>query len=81
MHKQIPSVLNRNHRVKKHKRVRRIKQSRSCAQEGFGMIAERETDLEMKRLFKPRWNTTELLANVKGMSVISYELRLVPINR
>jgi hypothetical protein len=45
------------------------------------MIAERETDLEMKRIFKPRWNTTELLANVKGMSVISYELRLVPINR
>jgi hypothetical protein len=45
------------------------------------MIAERETNLEMKMLFKPRWNTTELLANVKGMSVISYELRLVPINR
>jgi hypothetical protein len=44
------------------------------------MIAERETDLEMKRLFKPRWNTIELLANVKGMSVILHELRLVPIN-
>jgi hypothetical protein len=81
MHKQVPSVLKRNHRVKKHKRVRRMTQSRSCAQEGFGMIAERETDLEMKRLFKPRWNTIELLVNVKGISVILHELRLVPINR
>jgi hypothetical protein len=81
MHKQVPSVLNRNHRVKKHKKSTKDKQSRSYAQEDFGMIAKRETDLEMKRLFKPRWNTTELLANVKGMSVISYELCLVPINR
>jgi hypothetical protein len=56
-------------------------QSRSCAQEGFGMISERETDLEMKRLFKPRWNTIELLVNVKGISVILHELRLVSINR
>jgi hypothetical protein len=45
------------------------------------MIAERETDLEIKRLFKPRWNTIELLANVKGMSIILHELCLVPINR
>jgi hypothetical protein len=45
------------------------------------MIAERETDLKMKRLFRPRWNTIELLVNVKGMSVILHELRLMPINR
>jgi hypothetical protein len=45
------------------------------------MIAERETDLKMKRLFGPRWTTIELLANVKGMSVILHGLRPVPINR
>jgi hypothetical protein len=45
------------------------------------MIAEKETDLKRKRLFKPRWITIELLANVKGMSVILYGLRPMPINR
>jgi hypothetical protein len=29
-------------------------QSRSYAQGTFGMIAEKETDLKMKRLFRPR---------------------------
>jgi uncharacterized ferritin-like protein (DUF455 family) len=45
------------------------------------MIAEKETDLKRKRLFRPRWVTIESLANVKGMSVILHGLRHVPINR
>jgi hypothetical protein len=56
-------------------------QNRSCAQGSFGVIAEKETDLKGKRLFKPQWITIELLANVKGMGVILHELRPVPINR
>jgi hypothetical protein len=56
-------------------------QSRSYAQGSFGMIAEKETNLKMKRLFRPRWITIELLANEKGMCVILYGLRPVPINR
>ena len=47
----------------------------------FGMIAEKETDLKGKRLFRPRWITIESLANVKGMGVILHGLHLVPINR
>jgi hypothetical protein len=50
-------------------------------QESFGAIAEKETDLKEKRLFKPRWFTIESLTNVKGMGVISHGLRPVPINR
>jgi hypothetical protein len=34
------------------------------------VITEKETDLKGKRLFRPRWITIELLANVKGMGVI-----------
>jgi hypothetical protein len=60
-------------------RIRRSTQHRSCEQESFGVIAEKETDLKMKRLFRPRW--IELLPNVKGMGVILYELCPVPINR
>jgi hypothetical protein len=45
------------------------------------MIAEKETDLKRKRLFRPRWVTIEPLANVKGMGVILHGLRHVPINR
>jgi hypothetical protein len=56
-------------------------QSRSYAQGSFGMIVEKETDLKTKRLFRPRWITIELLENVKGMGVILYGLRPVPINR
>jgi hypothetical protein len=55
-------------------------QSRSYAQGSFGMIAEKETDLKMKRLFRPQWITIKLLANVKGMGVILHWLRPVPIN-
>ena len=61
--------------------IRRMEQSRSCAQGSFGMITEKETDLKGKRLSRPRWITIELLANVKGMSVILHGLRPVPINR
>jgi hypothetical protein len=59
----------------------RLAQSRSYAQGIFDMIAEKETDLKGKRLFRPRWITIESLANVKGMGVILHGLRLVPINR
>ena len=45
------------------------------------MIAEKETDLKGKMLFRPRWITIELLTNVKGMGVILHGLRPVPINR
>jgi hypothetical protein len=61
--------------------IRRMVQSQSYAQGSFSMIVEKETDLKMKRLFRPRWITIELLANVKGMGVILHGLRLVPINR
>ena len=56
-------------------------QSRSYVQGSFGVIAEKETDIKGKRLFRPRWITIELLANVKGMNVILHGLRPVPINR
>jgi hypothetical protein len=56
-------------------------QSRSYAQGSFGVIAEKETNLKGKRLFRPRWIAIELLANVKGMGVILHGLRPVPINR
>jgi hypothetical protein len=58
-----------------------MEQSRSYAQGSFGMIAEKETDLKMKGLFRPRWITIELLANVKGMGVILHGLCPMPINR
>jgi hypothetical protein len=45
------------------------------------MIVEKETDLKMKRLFRPRWIAIELLANVKGMGVILRGMRPVPINK
>jgi hypothetical protein len=61
--------------------IRRMAQSRSYAQGSFGVIAEKETDIKGKRLFRPRWITIESLANVKGMSVILHGLRPVPINR
>jgi hypothetical protein len=61
--------------------IRRLIQRRRSVQESFGTIAEKETDLKGKRLFRPRWFTIESLANVKGMGVISHGLRPVPINR
>jgi hypothetical protein len=42
---------------------------------------EKGTDLKGKRLFRPRWVTLKLLANVKGLDVILYELCPVSINR
>jgi hypothetical protein len=44
------------------------------------MIAEKETDLKRKRIFRLRWVTIGSLANVKGMGVILHGLRPVPIN-
>jgi hypothetical protein len=61
--------------------IRRLIQRRRCEQESFDVVAEKETDLKMKRLFRPRWITIELLPNVKGMDVILYGLCPVPINR
>jgi hypothetical protein len=61
--------------------IRRLMQRRSYEQGSFVMLAEKETDLKMKRLFRPRWITIELFADVKGMSVILHGLRPVPINR
>jgi hypothetical protein len=66
---------------KEAQRTRRLAQSRSYVQKSFGMIAEKETELKRKRLFRPRWVTIESLANVKGMDVILHGLRPVPINR
>jgi hypothetical protein len=65
----------------KTKIIRRLIQRRRCERESFGVVAENETDLKMKRLFRPRWITIELLSNVKGMNVILYGLCPVPINR
>ena len=56
-------------------------QRRRCEQESFGVTAKSETDLKMKRLFRPRQITIELLSSVKGMNVILYGLCPVPINR
>jgi hypothetical protein len=61
--------------------IRRLMQRRSYEQGSIVMLAEKETDLKMKRLFRPRWITIELFADVKGMSVILHGLRPVPINR
>jgi hypothetical protein len=62
-------------------RIRRLTQRRRCEQESFGVIAEKETDLKMKRLFRPWRITIELLPNVKDMGVILYGLCPTPINR
>jgi hypothetical protein len=44
------------------------------------VTAAGETDLKMKRLFRPRQITIELLSSVKGINVILHGLRPVPIN-
>jgi hypothetical protein len=54
---------------------------RRCERESFGVLAENETDLKMKRLFRPRWIAIELLPDVKGMNVILCGLCPVSINR
>jgi hypothetical protein len=65
--------------VKKHKEYEGW--CRDEATQSFGVITEKGTDLKEKRLFRPLWIITELLANVKGMNVILHGLRPVPINR
>jgi hypothetical protein len=59
----------------------KVDTSRRCEQESFGAVATSETDLKMKRQFKPRQITIKLLSSVKGMNVIMYELCPMPINR
>ena len=54
---------------------------KASEQESFGVVAENETDLKIKRLFRPRQFIIELLSIVKGMNVILYGLCPVPINR
>ena len=61
--------------------TRRLIQCRRCEQESFGVIAEKGTDLKVKRLFRPWWITIELLPKIKGMGVILHGLCPVPINR
>jgi hypothetical protein len=80
IHEQVPSDLGKNHSVKKHKEYEGWRRAEAM-RESFGVIAKKETDLKGKRLFRPRWITIELLANVKGMSVILHELHPMPINR
>jgi hypothetical protein len=79
MCEQVPSDPSRNY--SRRSPIRRLIQRRRCERESFGVLAENETDLKMKRLFRPRWNTIELLPNVKGMNVILYGLCPVSINR
>jgi hypothetical protein len=74
-------VSSDSHRYHSGRRIRRVIQRRRCERESFGMIAEKETDLKMKMLFRPRWVTIEPLPNVKGMGVILHGLCPMPINR
>jgi hypothetical protein len=80
MRGQVSSDSNQYHSGRSIKNTK-VVQRRSCEQESFGMIAEKETDLKMKRPFRPRWITIELFVHVKGMGVILHGLCLVPINR
>jgi hypothetical protein len=79
MCEQVPSDPSRNY--SRRSLIRRLIQRRRYERESFGVLAENETDLKMKRLVRPRWNTIELLPNVKGMNVILHGLCPVSINR
>ena len=78
MCEQVPSDLYQRGRTSKDTKVG---SAEAVKQESFGVIAEKETDLKMKRLFRPRQITIELLSSVKGMNIILHGLRPVPINR
>jgi hypothetical protein len=67
--------------IQQTKIIRRLVNHRRCKQESFGVTAADETDLKMKRLFRPQQITIELLSSIKGINVILYGLRPVPINR
>jgi hypothetical protein len=60
---------------------RKLNQRRSYAQESFGPVAEKGTDLRRKRLSSPRQIVLKSIVNMKGINVISHRLRPVPINR
>ena len=79
MCEQVPSDPSRNY--SRRSLIRRLIQRRRYERESFDVLAENETDLKMKRLFRPRQITIELLPSVKGMNVILYGLCPVPINR
>jgi hypothetical protein len=59
---------------------RRLPLLRSCAQGSFGSFVGKGTDLKEKRLFSPHRFVYKSIINVKGMNIISYRLRHVPIN-
>jgi hypothetical protein len=80
MCEQVTSDLNRYHSGRSPKNTK-VDTAPKHKQECFSVIAEKETDLKMKRLFRPRWITIELVPNVKGMDVILHGLCPVPINR
>jgi hypothetical protein len=52
IHEQVPSDLGKNHSVKKHKEYEGWRRAEAM-RESFGVIAEKETDLKGKRLFRP----------------------------
>jgi hypothetical protein len=54
---------------------------RSYAQESFGTMAEKGTDLKRKRLSSRRRVVHKSIVNMKGMNVNLHMLRPVPINR
>jgi hypothetical protein len=81
IHEQVPSDLGQNHSVKKHKEYKGWCIVEAVRRRASRVIAEKETDLKGKMLFRPRWITIELLANVKGMDVILHGLHPVPVNR
>jgi hypothetical protein len=56
--------------MKKHKGTKDGTEPKVCARELWHNDRKKETDLKRKRLSRPRWIMIELLANVKGMSVI-----------
>jgi hypothetical protein len=58
-----------------------MNQCRSYPRKSFGLSMENETDLKGERLSSPRYFIPKSVVNVKGMNVILYRLRPMPINR
>jgi hypothetical protein len=47
-------------------RIRRLTQRRSCKQESFGVIAEKETDLKMKKAIQTSVDYYRITTKCKG---------------
>jgi hypothetical protein len=47
-------------------RIRRLIQHRSCEQESFGVIAEKETDLKMKKAIQTSVDSYRITTKCKG---------------